>query len=98
MRYKMQVIIYDPNTEKGMSSDLVQNLECYFSHMEQDYGNGYHLAIRMGDGYMNAYDLRYDKDFHKDEKEVFLVRWAYNYWTGKDGAYAIKRLTIEKVD
>ena len=98
MKYKMQVVIYNPETEEGMNSDLVMNLECVYCYDENDYGNGYHLAIEMNTGYVNHYDLRYDKNFHKDEKEAFLVRWAYFYWTGKDGAYAIKRLTIEQAD
>ena len=45
----------------------------------------------------NLIDLRYDKEFNREYKMAYLERWAKNYWTGKDGAYAIKKLIIETV-
>lgn len=94
MNYKMTVTICDPNTQEGMTSDIVFVLNCSFAYDEDTYGNGYHLAIE-GEGYSpEYYDLRYDSDFHKDRKMAYLVDWAQTYWNGKNGAYKVKSITI----
>lgn len=97
MNYWMDVTIFDPNTEEGMSSDIVLKLTCSFHYDPQDYGNGFYVHITMDGGFENLYDLRYDKSFRKEIKEMWLLEWAHNYWSGKNGAYAIKRLAIERI-
>ena len=92
----MQVVIYDPKTPEGMNSDLVMNLICEFQKIENTYGNKHYVRI-AGDGMENIYDIRYDNSFRSNKKEQWLTDWAYNYWTGENGAYAIKKLTIEKI-
>lgn len=96
MNYKMTVIIRNPETEPGMNSDIVMNLTAEFSSNPDDYGNGYYVGINGEKGFGFLYDLRYNHDFNKEEKEVWLTRWAHHYWNGKNGAYEVKSLTIEK--
>ena len=97
MNYKMTVIIRDPETEQGMSSDMVMNLTASFDYDPNNYGNGHYVGIKGGQGFYNLYDLRYDKDFHRDAKIQWLVDWACRYWNGKNGAYEVKSITVEKV-
>lgn len=100
MKYNMTVIIADPNTPKGMSSDLVYKIECTFAHDPEQYGNGHWLRLkkRGPEGFENHIDLRYDADFDRNNKPAWLEKWAKAYWNGKDGAYFVKSLRIEKVE
>ncbi len=96
MNYKMKVIITDPNTPAGMISELHFNLDCRFTYDEEQYGNGHYVCIAGKEFYKQVIDLRYDTDFDRNKKEEWLEQWARNYWTGKNGAWAIKSLEITK--
>lgn len=99
MKYKMNVNITDPNTPEGMYSGLIFNLDCTFTYDEEQYGNGHYVAIRgkeMPFG-REVIDLRYDQSFDRNNKEKWLEQWARSYWTGENGAWAIRSITIEKV-
>lgn len=97
MNYKMNVMIKDPQTAEGMTSGLFFELTCYFVYDEEQYGNGHYLSIE-GKGFSpQHFDLRYDKSFRRNEKEKWLENWARNYWSGKNGAWAIESLEIIKV-
>ena len=96
MKYTMNVSITDPNTPKGMYSGITFNLACTFVHNPDTYGNGYYVGIAGKEFYKQVIDLRYDTSFNPDKKEEWLENWAKNYWTGKDGAWAIKSLEIVK--
>lgn len=96
MTYKMKVRITDPNTPKGMTSELCFKLICSFIYDSEQYGNGFFLNIE-GEGFEDKFfDLRYDRSFKKSEKEKWLENWAESYWSGKNGAWGIKSLEIEK--
>lgn len=99
MKYKMTVTIYNPQTPEGMTSDITYVISCVFHCDSNTYGNGYSLSLKtLGTvPFENLIDLRYDKEFNREYKMAYLERWAKNYWTGKDGAYAIKKLIIETV-
>ena len=97
MNYKMKVIITDPETPKGMISELRYDLNCCFCYDPDTYGKKTYLSITTADGrFDNYYDLRYDENFRRDEKEKFLKYWARNYWSGKNGAWIVKSLEIKK--
>lgn len=96
MRYLLQVIITKPDFEPKFSVDKLLNFEVDFSFDENDYGNGAYVLIESNDGFCRSIDLRYDKNFCNDRKEVWLAQWAYNYWNGENGSYKVRRLTIEK--
>lgn len=100
MIYKMKVTITDPCTKENMFSSLNFILDCKFTHNPEQYGNGYYVMITSnGDGfYGQGIDLRYDKNFNPQNKTKWLEEWAKNYWSGKNGAWAIKTLEIIKVE
>lgn len=95
--YKMTVDIFDPKTPEETCSGLRLYLFCDFSCDSQDYGNGCFVSIR-GDGFTKQiFDLRYDKAFDINEADVWLKKWALNYWNGLNGAWSIKSLQIVKL-
>lgn len=94
MNYKMKVRIIKPNTQ----NELLYILECSFSYDEEQYGNGFFLSIEGKDFSSQYFDLRYDRSFKKFEKEKWLEKWARNYWSGENGAWAIKSLEITKAE
>lgn len=97
MNYKMTVRITDPNTKAGMISELMFKLDCSFAYDKDQYGNGHYVGIKGKNFSPLCYDLRYDHSFNRNEKEKWLEEWARNYWSGTDGAWAVKSLDIEKV-
>lgn len=98
MKYMMKVTIANPDTPKGMNSDLFLKLTCSFSYNPNTYGNGHYVSIKGKDFNPEILDIRYDTSFNRHKKEEWLERWARYYWSGKNGAYAVKSITIEKVD
>ena len=101
MKYNMNVIIKDPNTEAGMNSDLWLKLEAVFWHDPEQYGNGYQVSIGSRKDskiplYSSVYDLRYNKDFDPEHKMSWLVEWAENYWNGFNGAYKLSSISLEQ--
>ena len=94
MKYNMTVIIADPNTPEGMTSDIVMKLNASFVHDTEQYGNGHYVSISGGEFYRQVIDLRYDARFDPNNKTAFLEKWARSYWSGEDGAYYVKSLEI----
>lgn len=98
MKYSMKVRLTDPNTPEGMISELFFDLMCEFVYDKDQYGNGHYVAIKgkeMPFG-KEVIDLRYDTSFDRNNKGEWLENWARNYWSGKNGAWAIKTLEITK--
>ncbi len=100
MNYKMTVTIAKPDAQKGAHSDLTMTLKCSFQiDSRTPYGNKTYLLIADEErNFEQHYDLRYDTSFKPDKKEAWLEDWARNYWSGKNGAYAVKTLQIVKED
>lgn len=98
MIYKMKVTITDPNTKDGFFSSLYFDLDCNFAYNPEQYGNGYYVSVGSKNFYPQMIDLRYDKSFDPKNKTKWLEEWAKNYWSGKNGAWAIKTLEIIKVE
>ena len=96
MKYRMKVVITDPNTEKGMTSELRFDLDCTFTYDEAQYGNGHYVGISGKEFCRQVIDLRYDTSFNRNEKEQWLEKWAKSYWSGENGAWTIKSLEITK--
>ena len=99
MKYEMHVFISDPNTMEGMSSQLLLKLTALFHYNPKQYGNGYYLSIKSNiSDFSCQYDIRYDKNFNPDDKISYLTQWANTYWSGKNGAYKVDELTINKIE
>ena len=92
MTYKMKVTIKDPQMKERKQLMFT----CYFMHDPDTYGNGYHVNImpdRKEYG-KHCYDLRYDKTFNRENPLKWLIEWAYNYWSGENGAWEVNTLEI----
>lgn len=100
MKYEMKVVIYNPETKEGMTSDLFMAIDCHFVYDSEQYGNGYYVSLKNKNLPFGKeiIDLRYDKDFDPNDKPAYLEKWARNYWSGKNGAYAVKSLDIHKAE
>lgn len=96
MKYLMNVVIKDPNTESGMVSDMLLTFQCYFIREEEGYGKKTFLNICSEDA-CNVIDLRHDKNYIRGKEKEYLEYWAKNYWTGKNRAWEVKSLSIEEV-
>lgn len=97
MNYKMIVTIADKKTPDGMCSDITMKLKCEFAYDPNTYGKK--MWLRITDErrvFEQCFDLRYDTSFDPNKKEEWLEAWAKSYWSGKNGAYAIKALKIVK--
>ena len=91
MKYTMKAIIESPE-----GKEITQNLVAVFFFDENTYGNKHWLSIHNEASFEQHYDIRYDSEFNPEQKMVYLVRWASNFWSGKDGAYSLKEITIKK--
>ena len=90
MKYKLEVSIVNPEDANNVK-DLAFDVSFYC--------NGYGVVITRDEGeyFELSYDLRYDKDFHKDKKEEWIMNWANNYWTGENGSFKLQKITIARV-
>ena len=89
----MNVVIKDPNTEPGMVSDILLRYQSNFIKEDEGYGKKTYLSI-VGERSDSYIDLRYDMNYHRGKEKEYLEYWAHNYWTGKNGAWEIKSLSI----
>lgn len=92
MKYQMTVTIINPEN----NDEITYDLSCVFIYDAEQYGNGYYVSIKGKEFYPQYIDLRYDKAFNPENKTEYLMSWAKNYWSGKNGAYAVKSLEIVK--
>lgn len=96
MLYDITVQIEDPNTEEGMHSGLTFDLTANFAYDPETYGNGYSVSIN-GKDFFNVYDLRYNHEFNRKNKILWLATWAENYWSGENGSWKLRSLKISRV-
>lgn len=91
MNYKMEVTIENPENNEEQKTFT---LDCRFGYDPKQYGNGHSLYIGGTGRFDTCYDLRYDMSFDRCRKAVWLVDWAYWFWSGKDGAWQVRELKI----
>lgn len=71
-----------------------------FYHTPNDYGNGYGMFIKMktepfgGQGY----DVRYDKEFHKNDPISYIVKFFSRRYDGKDGAWKLLGIEVNETE
>lgn len=94
MNYQMNVIIEDPNTEKGMYSGIPFRLYCEFSNNPFNYGKDRYVLITCNDIYTKFIDLRKDKTYNGHNQKEWLQQWAHDFWSGVNGNWKIKSLYI----
>lgn len=80
--------------------DIVsQSYDVEFFYDENQYGNGTFMSCdNHKEGYADYYfDIRYDRDYHKDEQMQYILNWALNTWNGKDGSYRITDISVKEI-
>lgn len=99
-------VLIDPDTKTGMCGDTNFKLLATFSYLDSEdnfcYGNGTYLVVRGTIGFNpnvnECFDCRYDKRLKTGSESEFLETFFRDRWHGKNGAWAIKSMTIEKAD
>lgn len=98
MNYKMKVTIAPTETSHNPEAkERLLTLDAVFAVNPDTYGNKHYLSIRDGHGFDLCYDIRYDTSFNPKRKVEYLKRWARSYWCGKNGAWKINSLEVERV-
>lgn len=94
MKFNMMVMIKDPNTEEGKSSTMVMKLTALF-----DTKNDKTMLLIRDENcnFENLMDITHDKNYDAGNEEGYLAIWADNYWSGKNGAYEVESLKIERL-
>lgn len=83
--------------ETGEPVEKVFEYTVVFTNDGDDYGNGYYMHVERADGFVESFDIRYDMTFRKDEKDAYILKWAKDRWSGKNGSYKLKAITIEEL-
>ena len=94
MKYTMEVLIVEPESREGMSRGRLYRLDCNFIYDKEQYGNGYYVSIGGKDFSSQYLDIRYDRSFNRSNKSKWLKEWAKSYWSGKNGAWIVKKIDI----
>lgn len=97
MSYKVTALIEDPNTQKDMYSGMTLDMDVIFAYDPDTYGNGHSVTIKGKNFGVNAYDLRYDRDFDRNLKMSWITNWAEKYWSGQEESWKLKSLQIIRV-
>lgn len=106
LNFIVKGIVKDPNEQKGMCSDIPFNITATFSYLDDSdnfaYGNKTYLGLRgtfgLNPHYSELFDCRYDKRLKTGHEIEYITQLLQDRYTGKDGAYIIKSLSIEKAD
>lgn len=92
-KFLLDVSIMSPEMTQRKELKLQVNLV----KSNSGYGNDTYMLIKSRDGgsFEQYIDIRYDKDFHKDKPEVYIVNWVYSYWTGDNGSWNVVGCSIK---
>ena len=97
MKYRIAVILEDPNSDGMLVSTFGYDMVATFASNEKQYGNGTSVVIESSAGFEVRYDIRYDNSYHLGKEKEWLEQWANGYWNGKDGAFKVKTMTIQEI-
>lgn len=97
MRFNLYITIVNTGNSKQIHK---LELTATFGKSNSGYGNNTLLMIKsMYEGnFEQMIDLRYDTSFDKEAPEVYIAKWIYNYWSGKNGSWDVKELKIIRDD
>lgn len=94
---KFNVVLFIAN-DNGESAKYNASIE--FSHNPDDYGNGCHMGVRSNTepfGFQ-AYDIRYNADFSKENPIPFIVQFYSDRFNGRNGAWTLTGITIQEAE
>ena len=86
------------NNNKGTTK--VYNAKVSFSYNPDTYGNGYYMGIEsdLEPFGFSSYDIRYDTEFNKEEKMVYIMQFFSNRFNGKNGAWKMIGIKIHEAE
>lgn len=96
MKYELCFVVV---SEDG-SDKLNAGYEVRFTYDPEQYGNGTYMSCISHDRTIcsNRYfDIRYDRDYSKDQQMLFIAEWVLNTWTGKNGSYRATEISIKEM-
>lgn len=97
--YKLIVTIQNPEDSK---QKITKKLRAVFSKDPEQYGNGTFLGIRNlpedKNYFEQNFDIRYDTSYSRKSQEVYLLNWVYNYWTGENGSFDVKEVSLMRYE
>ena len=95
MKFNVYITIVNENKEPKKLS-----LAVTFFKSDSGYGNDTYMNVASTSGreFRQSYDIRYEKDYDKRTPEIYIAKWAYNYWSGEHGSWDIKELKIVRDD
>ena len=81
-------------TRGGEAFDIEGSIE--FSYNPDTYGNGHYMFIESKDEPFGgqAYDIRYDKRFRKDNKLLYIVEYLSDRFDGEDGRCKLRGVSV----
>ena len=71
-----------------------------FAKKKDDYGNGYHMFIKMATEPWGgqSYDIRYDTDFHSNRMIEYLTGFFSNRFTGENGSWKMVGIRVHEAE
>lgn len=93
MEDKYNVIVNVRNEEDGEEMEYEATVE--FSYTPNDYGNGHYMGLRSF-GSLEAYDIRYDSDFQRDNKPSYITQFFQNRHSGKNHSWKLTGISIKE--
>ena len=73
------------------------NYNVWFSYDPDQYGNGTMMICKKKDSRTEYYDIRYNRDYHKNEQMQFILNWVLNTWSGERGSWRATEVSIKEV-
>lgn len=91
-------LTYSVNDGKGKTETFKGTAE--FSYNPDTYGNGYSMYISTSAEPFGgqAYDIRYDKRFHKNSMIAYLAEYFSDRYDGENGAWKLIGLRLYEAE
>ena len=68
-----------------------------FSYDPDQYGNGTMMICKKYGGRTEYYDIRYNRDYHKDRPMQFILDWVLCTWSGERGSWRATEVSIKEM-
>lgn len=93
--FKVTIMV---NDGKGKSEAMKGTVS--FVQNPNDYGNGYHMNVKMPDEPWGTqgYDIRYDDDFSEDDMISYIVRFYAQKYSGKKSAWKLIGIRVHEAE
>ena len=96
MKYELCFVV----TSEDGSDSIKAEYDVSFYYDPHQYGNGTYMSCDSHDRAIVSdryFDIRYDRDYHKDQQMLYVLQWVLNTWSGKNGSYRATEVSIKEV-